>query len=268
MRRVVLALVYALLVTVPASGARADEVVDLVRRTLGERVGPSARYEMVARDEDRAVVMVRTTAGPPAKEDRPGSAGGSNVYWYYAHLERRDGAWSMAGLARALPPSVREQADTFRSVSAADLAKASGAPQAEIEADRRRLLLAASEDEALLRHFAENRPGFERIRAILTRRPHNVDDETRVKAGDAELGALFAESAIAYADRIVLGDDVEDDRGCFAPGCFTLAVLFSAPQYKVGYFYAPQPERVPRMTPREYLVIRPLGDGWYFFRQN
>lgn len=274
----VTASVTAIVASLGGSPARADEVVDLVRKTFEARVGPSARYEPVSRADDRAVVMIRTTAGPPAPEDAPGRASGSNVFWYYVHLARQDGVWSVSGASRALPPAVRERANVFRSLSAADLAQGLGVPEAEAEALRRRTLLAASEDEALMRHFAEHRSAFARIRAILTRRPYVPETDSpetgspkrdsRVDAGDPELKGLFDESLIAYGDRVVTAGDVGPERGCDGPECFTLAVLFSPPEYKVGYFHAPRPETVPGMSGREYLVIRPLGDGWYFFRQN
>jgi hypothetical protein len=34
----------------------------------------------------------------------------------------------------------------------------------------------------------------------------------------------------------------------------------------VGYFYQPDPSKVPPMTEKKYILIRPLGDGWYLFK--
>ncbi len=34
----------------------------------------------------------------------------------------------------------------------------------------------------------------------------------------------------------------------------------------VGYFYQPDPAKVPPMTEKKYILIRPLGEGWYLFK--
>lgn len=34
----------------------------------------------------------------------------------------------------------------------------------------------------------------------------------------------------------------------------------------VGYFYQPDPTKVPHMTEKKFILVRPLGDGWYLFK--
>lgn len=245
--------------------AYADGPADAARREIGGKLRQPDGYEVLAAETDRAVVGV-TALAPAQSLEGQGSVPEQRMN-VYVYLTKGVDGWTVETVRNALQPGIRAVAEHFRSLTPAEMIQGFAMTEADAEGLRERLLLATSLDEALLAHFRRNRGVFETIGARLSERPPAPEGE-RIGATEPDFAKLFSDAAIAYADRLVLGDGLSESSGCGAPACFTLAVAFSPPDYKVGYFHLPPGAAPPRMSPREYLAIRPLGEGWYFFRQN
>ncbi len=185
----------------------------------------------------------------------------------YVHLSRVEGVWKVSGMRTAYPGYVRYLAFLARE-----------APKYDEVARQNRLiallglngLIATETDQKMMEHFRKNQDTFEAIRKNITARPAEMP--SRIEQDASELGRLLTEAGIGYADHsvdagVLVNPDDPPETGCYGGGCFTLALVFVPPEFKVGYFHVDQEQRVPPMRLREFFVIRPLGNGWHFFRQ-
>ena len=172
----------------------------------------------------------------------------------------------VSGTANAMTEDMRSVAGQMQSVTATEMTNTSSLTEEMANWIRTRVLLTASTDDVLIAHFRQKREVFEAIRTMIAREPPSN------QYGHLEFAPpfvdLFKEALIEYGDLRVLPDDISGTSGCKGENCLTLAITFMPPKYQLGYFYVSDPARVPRMTKSGYMVIRPLGSGWYFFRQN
>jgi hypothetical protein len=180
---------------------------------------------------------------------------------HYAFLGRNPNGWSIHD-AR-LQKRLQLAAAYLWTVSAEKLAQEKSIALVEIDRERERALLGASLDSALIQHFRANTEIFSSIRAaIVARNKPLAHFDTR----DRELGPLFDAATIESSDTVVLGNS-SNTPACTSSQCFTLTIFASVGE-RVGFFHIDQPGNLPKMTPRNYLAVRPLGDGWYLFRQR
>lgn len=135
--------------------------------------------------------------------------------------------------------------------------------EAEVEMARERILLVATSDEVPIAHFRAKKSLFDTIKPALTDPNENASHFDTAHVG---LGKLLAAAGIQYDDRIVVSGCDARRKGCSARDCFTLVIAANT-FFRAGYFHMQQLDRVPQMSANDYIVIRPLGEGWYFFRQ-
>jgi hypothetical protein len=189
----------------------------------------------------------------------------------YLYLRKENEQWQVTGQTGALQTGIRMTGDYMRAHTLKELIekKEYKMPEYRIKRMRSQYILATSLDSQLIAHFNKNKPHFEVIKITLK----NLSPREKTRYGAEQFskkGILkdFNKALIGYVDYVVLPDEISENTGCREQNCFTLTLAFSPPFYKVGYFYMEDPERVPQMNKREYLVVYPLGNGWYFFRLN
>lgn len=220
-----------------------------------------------------AVVSLVHTVPAINKEKIKASAIASNFYLY---LTKDSQQWQVKHYTGALQTGIRVSADYARNNTAAEIVKQieqkqkiKGVPEYRVERMRQQYLLATSLDEKLIEHFHTHKADFDALKsAITTLEPRKKNRYWADYFPKEDMLKHFNNALIEYVDYIVLPDEINNNTGCRGQNCFTLTLAFSPPFYKVGYFYLNKPEQVPQMSIREYLVIYPLGDGWYFFRLN
>lgn len=246
---------------VTALSAKADELIEIVQRELSPKFNNPRNYEILQKDDDAAIVGMKVTRRSEVFDDRLWiPAANENVYVYFARGMNHN--WTIQDVQRS--GGLRSRVVLAWSQSKEEAARTLFVSESEVDSARERIILATAPDDVAMAHLRANRTVFETIRSSIDEAP---ETEAHFTASHAKIGSLLSAVGIHYADRIVLSDTVSKSNGCNAHDCFTLVVV-ATPFYRVGYFYMRHHERVPRMSNRDYLVIRPLGDGWYFFRQR
>lgn len=159
-------------------------------------------------------------------------------------------ALAMTSLAHAeikkldsLPPDQRGDVYT----------KKSGHPYAF---DYANLKLWTSNDTQLVSYFYANKNKFVKLQAQLKKQGYyGKSDSLLVKA-------IFNKKIRKAADELLIRNFEFDKK---YPGC-VFYLLGGMTDNTVGYFYQPDPAKVPKMTEKKFILVRPLGDGWYLFK--
>jgi len=252
-----------------------DNIIQVARtyylELLPER-SPS-NFKVVHNDGKRAVVSLVHTSPAIDKGKIKASAILTNFYMY---LKKENTAWKVTSSSGGLQTGMRMSGDYARTYSAKEIVeqterknKVQGVPEYRVERMRNQYILATSLDSVLINHFNKNKFNFETLKeALQTLNPRTKNRYYADHFPKEDMLKHFNKALIEYVDYIVLPDEVSENSGCNGQDCFTLTLAFSPPFYKVGYFYLNEPERVPQMSAKEYLIVHPLGDSWYFFRIN
>jgi hypothetical protein len=250
--------IFSCLLTAPVA---ADNAIDAARIFASKKVsnGNPADFELLQETSDSAVVTF--TATNPAKFDGHKLVIPAVREQIYAFLEPGEGGrWSVRSTQWQY--SLAWRATELWSTPVAKLAENQGIELDSAYRMRDRFLLAASTDKNLVRHFLDNRAVFERIDGEVRRRSAPM---AHYDTSDPEMGALLSSAQLEAVDAAVF--DRAAATTCKASGCLTLTIA-GDPFSRVGYFHVPPLTPTPKMTSRNYLAIRPLGDGWYLFRQR
>ena len=82
------------------------------------------------------------------------------------------------------------------------------------------------------------------------------------------IAALLRETGVSMAssEPIDVPDPYEDISRAGPNPNFLDLHLWGFGDNSVGFFWTSDPALLPRMSPSNYIVIRPLGGGWYLYR--
>jgi hypothetical protein len=242
-----------------AFGSERD-LIATVREHLGENRSPSS-FEIIEQDGRSAVVAFELLLKGYFSDS--GFVVPSTRMNFYAYLGTGTaGAWTVVDIVGQ--DGFRHSAMEVLTKSAKDVAALRSIPPDEVGPLRDRWLLAVSTDDVLIGDFSRKREIYDEIRTVLRWLPAK---QAHFTPSHVDLGLLLREANVEYVDRIVLADRPRKDRGCNSADCFTITVAANV-WGRAGYLHVDDDVRVPRMAPRDYIVIRPLGGRWYFFRQS
>lgn len=256
------ALFASIVVTIaPIAATAAEDPVVFVQRELANNLSAPQSYELVSNQGNNAVVSLTAIAPEVnySKEKLPAQR--INLYVY---LVREGESWGISGSANAVPIPVRLRFKYGLSQSAVEMTNTSSVTLKRAEWIHSHAVLVASTDDVLIAHFRRKRETIDRIRdqvRTLGRSQYpNIDHDA---PGYQE---LLDEASIEYVDlKNGIGRDVKEN--CGFADCFALILAFESPRYEIGYLHVTRPEDVPPISQDGYIVVRPLGNGWYFFRR-
>jgi hypothetical protein len=259
--------------------ATADEARTLATGEFGEMVAKGGtpvnpalvfnQIKIVSQDEKRAVV----SADLPGQHPLTG----------YVFLERQGGQWKVEALRTlTVPPQLVNLRLAWPNMTDEQRKQQFRNKPPEAQADFERLLvavdLAMKPDRDEMAFFNEHKPVF----AGLLR-----DMMAGGLSGAASVASLRANQNEGWATapeatrRTTMASDLETlliaagVRASFGPkgkieplcgeDCATFTVL-SAGSNNVGYLWIGPKGKVPEMAPQGFIVIEPLGEGWYLFK--
>jgi hypothetical protein len=229
----------------PSWPGRADYYTgEMLRSYAGSGVftemgGRARRHtlRLVEERDDYAVYTVETEQG-----DR--------VVDWYAHLRKESGGWRLTALRTLwLPPLFFILLDSLEAAPK----PLSDTFQVELE----NMHLTVSSDSTLKTKFVDLRPSLEKIADRFDREsvrsvraaPYGLDAPT------PELRDLARALAAIRFSR-VYGR---------APGC-VFVEIGGMIDNAVGFLRCAPDGEPPRMTPEEFILVEPLGDGWYLYK--
>ena len=256
------ALFASIVVTIaPIAATAAEDPVVFVQRELANNLSAPQSYELVSNQSNNAVVSLTAIAPETTYYKDKLPARRMNLYVY---LVKEGESWGISGSAYAMPKTVRMSFKYGLSQSPAEMTSTSSITLKGAEWIHSHLVLAASTDDVIIAHFREKQETIEKIRSEVGLHPTsqypNIDHDA---PGYKE---LFDEASIEYVDlKKRAGGDVKES--CSFADCFALILAFDSPHYEIGYLHVTRPEDVPPVSEDGYIVVRSLGDGWFFFRR-
>ncbi|MEO7793437.1 MAG: hypothetical protein ABIV06_01580 [Thermoanaerobaculia bacterium] len=216
--------------------------------TLGSIVPASVTVttRVLERDSGHVIFGVTMTDSNVTKE-------------WYAYLRLEAGTFKLEAI-RTLTLGAR----FFETLVAAEKAAIAGRLNVlgVQELDRSHLTIAA--DAELKNHFVAQKPLFDALAkefaALNTLEVVNFDGKA------APVGAVTPEKANGLAQQLralTLGAAIRKYRDC--EGCVALIVGGDG-ENQVGYLRAGPGAQVPKMTPKSFIYVEPIADGWYLFK--
>ncbi|MCX6312396.1 MAG: hypothetical protein NT084_12265 [Bacteroidetes bacterium] len=121
--------------------------------------------------------------------------------------------------------------------------------------DYTNLQLWDNSDTVLVSHFIKNKKQFIAIQKRLAKKGFLENDSLVVHA--------LKDKKIKKLSNQVLIRDFEFDKRY--PGC-VFYVIGGMLDNTVGYLYQPDPKKLPLITEKHYILIKPIGNGWYLFK--
>lgn len=246
----------------PIAAAAADGPVGFVQRELAPSLIEPRDYELISNEDSIAVVSL-TAIAPEVKyfDDRL-PAQRMNLYVY---LVKEGNGWAISGSANAMPKTMRMNVKYGLSQSAAEMASSSSMTLERAEWIHAHMLLAASTDDVLIANFHDKRKSFEEIRNRV--RFDDANQYPTIDHGWPRYKEFLDDTLIDYID--LKNQTTGNSKGsCSVKDCFALIVMLDAPHYEIGYLHVTRPADVPPISQDGYIVVRSLGDGWYFFRRG
>ena len=211
--------------------------------TLGELLPKNSQTncELLSIDSTNSVVAVEIIY-PLHNED------------IYVFLNKFDGTWKMASMRTILQlDSVRVMLDRLKT-STPDEWKDfyDQEKRTTFEFDYHNTKLWVAPDKVIMRHFEKNKNNFEKALQIIEKKGYL---DTKILQIDKSLTTLLDE---LYLRNLYF--DTEQCTNCL------LFEIGSINQNGVGYFYLDPKYKTPAMSDTYFIVIKPLGNGWYFYK--
>lgn len=110
-------------------------------------------------------------------------------------------------------------------------------------------------DYVLTAHFNSHKKQFHQVQKRLVKKGFTKSDTL--------VGNGIKDKKIKKLTDQMLIRSFEYDRRY--PGCI-FYVIGGISDNTVGYLYQPDPKKVPIITEKHYIIIKPMGDGWYLFK--
>lgn len=118
------------------------------------------------------------------------------------------------------------------------------------------LKLWGSPDTTLSENFQKNKKKFYQLQALMKKKGYYGKNDTLVN--DAQTDKKIKK----LTDQLLIRKIDYDVR---YPGC-VFFIIGGMIDNTVGYMYQPDPKKVPLITEKHYIYLRPLGNGWYVFK--
>lgn len=214
--------------------------------TLGQQLGPQVKREctLLYLDTGKAVVTVWFHD----------SITSFDAYFY---LQHRD-VWTVYAV-RSLVMK-QEAVKELKRLDSIPV-KQRGKPYKKISGhtwqfDRDNTSLWNSPDTTLASHFHRNKTAFAKLeKKRASKYPLGANDTTyRTVITDKKIRK--------QADALLIRDIIVDEN---APGT-VLYLLGGVLDNSVGYMYQPDPAKLPSISAGYFILIRPLGNGWYLYK--
>ncbi|MDQ3111840.1 MAG: hypothetical protein M3R17_18280 [Bacteroidota bacterium] len=110
-------------------------------------------------------------------------------------------------------------------------------------------------DDVLAAHFIEHKKQFQQIQKRLVKKGFTKTDSLVINA--------IKDKKIKKLTNEILIRGFEYDKRY--PGCI-FYLIGGIADNTVGYLYQPDGKKIPLITEKHYILIKPLGDGWYLFK--
>jgi hypothetical protein len=111
-------------------------------------------------------------------------------------------------------------------------------------------------DTTLATYFYEHRAAFAKLEKYRAKKyPLKADDSVYVNV-------MLNKKIRKQTDKLLIRDIIVDKH---APGT-VLYLIGGVLDNSVGYMYQPDPAKVPAVTAGYFILIRPLGNGWYLYK--
>ncbi|MEO5642690.1 MAG: hypothetical protein ABIQ40_18280 [Bacteroidia bacterium] len=110
-------------------------------------------------------------------------------------------------------------------------------------------------DNVLAAHFNSHKKEFQQVQKRLVKKGYT-------KADSLVLNAINDKKIKQLTSKMLIRGFEFDNR---YPGCI-FYLIGGITDNTVGYLYQPDAKKIPRITEKHYIIIKPLGDGWYLFK--
>ncbi len=215
--------------------------------TLGQLLPKNVKRSthLISQDSTRAIVSVWLRDSMTSRD----------FYLYLGHNKTR---WVMICIrSLVLTDAARDEIKRLDSVPIRERGKIySKKTGRDWNFERNNTLLWLAADTDLVQHFRQNEKAFEAARKQIAK-------EKLIAPGDTVCANVMVHKKIVKQLDRALIREVTMDRGY--PGTL-LFVVGGIGDNAVGYMYQPDPTKLPPCNTRYYILIRPLGKGWYLYK--
>jgi hypothetical protein len=176
---------------------------------------------------------------------------------YYFYLRKKE-VWSMYAIRTIAGAALAQTAlAKLDSVPPSQRGKAYSSAHSHSWAfEKANIALFLSCDSVLKTHFRNNRNAFEKLNATLAKNPQQC-------ASDSLLARAFASKKVSkQAGKLLVRSVITDKQ---SPGTL-LFLIGGLGDNRVGYLYQPDVAKLPPVSARNYILLEPLGNGWYLFK--
>ncbi|HEU4718446.1 MAG TPA: hypothetical protein VFU15_11455 [Bacteroidia bacterium] len=118
------------------------------------------------------------------------------------------------------------------------------------------LTLWGGSDTNLVQFFRQNEKTFNAVQKRMTKKGYYGRNDTLVN------GAMKDKKIKSLSQKILIRGFQSDK---LYPGA-VFYMLGGVSDNSVGYMYQPDATKVPNMTEKHFILVRPLGNGWYLFK--
>jgi hypothetical protein len=215
-------------------------------QTLGQQLGAGVKREakLLYQDSSKAVVTVWLHD----------SVTSMDVYFYLQHR----GVWTVYAIrSLVMKDFAKNELKRLDSIPVADRGKSYAKKHGHTwQFDYDNAVLWGAPDTVLADNFYRNKAAFEKLEKYRQKR-------YPLKPGDTTYADAQKDKKIRKQTAQLLVREIMIDK--FAPG----AVLYhigGVVDNSVGYLYQPDPKKLPAISAGYFILIRPLGNGWYLYK--
>jgi len=215
-------------------------------QTLGQQLSASVKREahLLYQDTGKAVVTVWLHD----------SVTSMDVYFYLQHRS----VWTVYAVrSLVMKDFAKNELKRLDSVPVADRGKTYTAKWGHTwQFDRDNAVLWGEADTLLADNFRTRKAEFNKLEKMRAKK-------FPLKQTDSVYTYVLRDKKIKkLCDALLIRNVVIDKR---APGAI-LYVIGGVLDNTVGYMYQPDPAKVPQVTAGYFILIKPLGNGWYLFK--
>ncbi len=221
------------------------------RETLGQQIPPRLRRvcQLVQQGPSTAVVAVELRDSLERRD-------------FYLHFTREAGAWKLLAIRNLAmthlgPPMV----ELLGGMSPAEVADYG---QKHLDASHAftlgNLRLWTSADADIAAHFARNRTDFQKVLRLVQAGKYFTPARS---AATGEKAANANPAVHALLRKLFLAQVTRRETNC--DSCLEF-VIGGKVDSTVGLLYQPKAALLPPMDPEHFIVLKPLGEGWYLYK--
>lgn len=215
-------------------------------KTLGEQLSPSVKREvnLLYQDTGRAVVTVWLHD----------SITSMDVYFYLQHRE----VWTVYAVrSLVMKAEAEKELQRLDSIPSKQRGKSYKEKwEHSWQFDHDNVSLWNSSDSGLAQHYYSNAEKFRELEKLRQQKYPLQKTDTIYKS------VLHDKKIRKKAEALLVRDIIVDEH---APGC-ALYFIGGILDNSVGYMFQLDPALVPKPTAGYFIIIRPLGNGWYLYK--